>query len=167
MKRRRLLAYLPLLGSVAWLARAEGTPADGTGDAGVEKLLLSEDEWRERLTEEQFYILREDGTEPPWSSPLNDEKRQGTYHCVACDLPLFESDKKYDSGTGWPSFWQPIEGHLGTSIDFKLIWPRTEYHCARCEGHQGHVFDDGPQPTGKRYCNNGIGLNFVAAEAEA
>ncbi|WP_333857642.1 peptide-methionine (R)-S-oxide reductase MsrB, partial [Denitromonas sp.] len=97
----------------------------------------------------------------PGSSPLNDEKRDGTYICAACFLPLFDSATKYDSGTGWPSFWQPLTDAVNTQRDFKLIWPRTEYHCARCGGHQGHVFDDGPQPTGQRYCNNGLALQFV------
>jgi peptide-methionine (R)-S-oxide reductase len=108
-------------------------------------------------------VLRKEGTEPPGSSALNDEKRAGTYHCAGCDLPLFSSATKFDSGTGWPSFYDALPGALGTRTDFKLILPRTEYHCARCGGHQGHVFDDGPRPTGKRYCNNGVALRFEVA----
>ncbi|MGM0564212.1 MAG: peptide-methionine (R)-S-oxide reductase MsrB [Pseudomonadota bacterium] len=122
---------------------------------------LSESEWKERLGKERFRILREEGTERPHTSPLNDEKREGEYRCAGCDLALFTSEMKYDSGTGWPSFFEVIEGHIGTKTDFKLILPRTEYHCKRCGGHQGHVFDDGPEPTGQRWCNNGLALRFV------
>ncbi len=118
-------------------------------------------EWRDSLPESSYSVLFEDGTERPWTSPLNEEKRSGTFVCAACHQPLFESSSKFDSGTGWPSFFQPIPGALATSRDDKLFLPRTEYHCARCGGHQGHVFDDGPEPTGQRYCNNGVSLKFV------
>jgi peptide-methionine (R)-S-oxide reductase len=119
------------------------------------------DDWRKLLNKEQYKVLFEEATERPWTSPLNDEKREGTYICAACYLPLFLSSTKFDSGTGWPSFYQAIEDNVGTKRDWKLLLPRTEYHCARCGGHQGHVFDDGPEPTGQRWCNNGVGLRFI------
>ncbi len=128
------------------------------------KIEKREDEWKEELTPEQFNVLRREGTERPWSSPLNHEKRAGTYVCAACGTPLFTADSKYESGSGWPSFYEPVEGALDAKRDWKMVVPRTEYHCAACGGHQGHVFDDGPAPTGLRYCNNGTALKFVPDE---
>ncbi len=127
----------------------------------IEKVTKSDDEWKKELPPACYDVLRHEGTERPFTSPLNNEKRAGTFVCAGCELELFTSDKKYDSGTGWPSFFDVIPGHVETKTDFKLIAPRTEYHCARCGGHQGHVFDDGPKPTGLRYCNNGVALKFV------
>ena len=120
--------------------------------------------WRERLDPEAYQVLRREGTERAGSSPLNDEKRPGTFVCAGCGAPLFRSEHKYESGTGWPSFFDAIDGALATKRDFRLIWPRIEYHCARCGGHQGHRFDDGPDPTGQRWCNNGVALEFVPDE---
>jgi peptide-methionine (R)-S-oxide reductase len=128
---------------------------------GPEKLDKPRSEWRQLLAPDQYHVLFEEGTERPFTHPLNQEKRAGTFVCAACGLPLFSSQAKFESGTGWPSFTQPIEGNLETKTDFKLILPRTEYHCRRCGGHQGHVFDDGPAPTGQRWCNNGVALQFV------
>ncbi len=146
----------------------KGLLADGVKvPLASDRLQLSKDQWRKRLEPFQFYILRKEGTERPWSSPLNDEKRPGIYACAGCDLPLFTSEMKYDSHTGWPSFFTTIPGVLGTSTDYKLIWPRTEYHCLRCGGHHGHIFGDGPRPTGDRWCNNGVVLKFIPQSGEA
>ncbi len=137
----------------------------GTGRAHaqtVEPLTVSEATWRQWLSDAEYEVLRNEGTERAGSSPLDAVYEAGTYVCAGCFLPLFSAEHKYDSGTGWPSFWQPIDDdHIDTKKDFKLIWPRTEYHCARCEGHQGHVFGDGPEPTGQRWCNNGVALRFI------
>ena len=123
---------------------------------------LSPDDWRKRLPEASFDVLRREGTERPFSSPLNKEHRRGVFACLGCQLPLFKSDWKFDSGTGWPSFFRVMDANVGRKADFAIGIPRTEYHCARCLGHQGHVFEDGPQPTGLRFCNNGVALTFVA-----
>lgn len=158
MRRRDLLLALGGLG-LTLLLPVRTMASHGS----IDKLELSPDEWRERLTEAQFRILRKEGTEPPGSSELLNEKRDGTYLCAGCGLALFDASTKFDSGTGWPSFYDAIDGHVETKRDFKLILPRTEYHCARCGGHQGHVFEDGPDPTGLRYCNNGVALKFEPA----
>ena len=132
-----------------------------TSKEKIAKLEKSKKEWRELLEKDRYRILFEDGTERSFTSSLNDEKRAGTFICAACYLPLFDASTKFESGTGWPSFYQEIEGNAGTNRDFKRIYPRTEYHCNRCGGHQGHIFNDGPKPTGKRWCNNGLALLFV------
>ena len=154
-----------LLQASAIFAGAATLPAitPAAAQEGADKVVKSAAEWRKLLNKEQFYVLREEGTERAFTSPLNNEKRKGTYLCVGCDLPLFKSETKYDSGTGWPSFYAAIPGNVGTKVDYKLIVPRTEYHCRRCGGHQGHIFPDGPQPTGQRYCNNGVAIKFVTA----
>jgi peptide-methionine (R)-S-oxide reductase len=124
----------------------------------------SDDQWKAELDPEAYRVLRHEGTERAGTSPLNDETRRGTFACAGCGTPLFTSDMKFDSGTGWPSFFTTLPGVFETRRDFRLIWPRTEYHCSTCGGHHGHVFDDGPAPTGLRYCNNGVALRFVPQE---
>ena len=127
----------------------------------------SDEEWRRRLTPEQYRVLRQHGTERAGTSALNQEKRDGTFVCAGCELPLFSSQTKFESGTGWPSFWAPLDDAIGTSEDKSLFVTRTEVHCRRCGGHLGHVFEDGPPPTGLRYCMNGVAMRFVPAESQA
>jgi peptide-methionine (R)-S-oxide reductase len=147
-------------GSLVWSGRSARAVGEGTFEVSY-----SDEEWQRRLTPEQYYVLREEGTERAGSSPLDDEKRAGIFACAGCEMPLYSSETKYDSGTGWPSFWAPLEGAVGTSEDRGLFTTRTEVHCSRCGGHLGHVFDDGPPPTGLRYCMNGLALNFVPTAA--
>ena len=161
MQRRKLLLTMALGLVSTPLIQRQLFAHPVNKDLKVTPLKKSDDEWQSILSSGQYDILFEEGTEPPGSSPLNDVKDKGTFICAACYLPLFESETKYDSGTGWPSFYQAIDGRIDTKLDLKLVWPRTEYHCARCGGHQGHVFEDGPEPTGLRYCNNGLALEFI------
>jgi peptide-methionine (R)-S-oxide reductase len=156
MTRRQLLSALAAFG---FGSRAQAAAKPTRAD----RIVLSDEQWRKRLTAGQYRVLRQEGTETPFSSPLNDEKRKGTYRCAGCELELFTSAMKYDSGTGWPSFFTSIPDAIGLKTDYKFVFPQTEYHCARCGGHQGHVFSDGPRPTGQRYCNNGVALKFEAA----
>jgi peptide-methionine (R)-S-oxide reductase len=160
MERRKFIATV--LGALGFAAVS---PLLNAGKAFaaevVSKILKTNDEWKKVLTPKQYDVLREEGTERPFTSQLLGEHRDGIFACVACDLPLFTSATKFDSGTGWPSFFEAIPDHIDTTTDYKLIYPRTDYHCARCDGHHGHVFHDGPQPTGLRYCNNGVALKFI------
>lgn len=161
-KRRSVLRYLAaIMSSGTLLPFSKSSLA-----AATPTLQKSRAEWRKLLPKESYDVLFEEDTEAPGSSALNAEKRKGTYVCAACFLPLFDSAFKYDSGTGWPSFFDVLPGAIGTRKDTRLFITRTEYHCARCGGHLGHVFDDGPQPTGLRYCNNGVALQFVPAESK-
>ncbi len=131
----------------------------------IKKISKTDAEWKKLLTPERYSVLREEGTERAFTSPLEHESRNGMFVCIACELDLFPSRFKYNSGTGWPSFFDVLPGHVETKTDFKLIMPRTEYHCARCGGHQGHLFKDGPSPSGLRYCNNGVALKFISDKA--
>ena len=164
MTRRDWLGLLSAIGIGGSTAaqNKDKAPAPAAPGPKIEPLVLPDAEWKKRLTPAQYAVLREEGTERAFTSPLNDEKRKGVFHCAGCDLALFSSDMKFDSGTGWPSFFQPLAGGIGTSTDYKIGLPRTEVHCARRGGHLGHVFNDGPKPTGKRYCMNGVAMKFVA-----
>ncbi|SEN64865.1 peptide-methionine (R)-S-oxide reductase MsrB [Nitrosomonas marina] len=161
MKRRTFLIGAGVTALAPLAVFYSSRQAQALTSATVQRLKKPHTAWRNMISLEAYKILFEEHTEPPGSSSLNDEYREGTYICAACYLPLFESQYKYDSGTGWPSFTQPIAGHIDTKKDYKLIIPRTEYHCARCGGHQGHVFKDGPKPRGERWCNNGLALKFI------
>ena len=159
--RRRFLAGAAAVIAVPILASCGGAPAHARKDFPVRK---TEAQWRRQLTREEYRILREAGTERAFSHPLHKEKRAGVYKCAGCDNPIYSSKHKYDSGTGWPAFYKPIDaGAVETSVDYKLGYPRTEVHCADCGGHLGHIFGDGPKPTGKRHCINGVAMDFVPA----
>ena len=162
MNRRTML-----LGSAAIVAAGAALrwSASDAAPAGKFEIEKSDEEWRRLLTPAQYDVLRKHGTERAGTSPLNREKRKGTFACAGCDLPLFSSDTKYESGTGWPSFWRPLPDVIGTSTDRSFFMTRTEVHCRRCGGHLGHLFDDGPQPTGQRYCMNGVALKFTPTAA--
>ena len=153
--------------ALAWLGAGAALPVlaacGSAAQAQTFKVSMSESGWREKLTPAQFEVLREESTERPFTSPLNKEKRAGVYLCAGCGNDLFASSTKFESGTGWPSFFRPLPGAVGTTTDFKIGYPRTEVHCADCGGHLGHVFNDGPRPTGKRYCMNGVAMTFRTA----
>jgi peptide-methionine (R)-S-oxide reductase len=172
MNRRYFLSSSLMLGGFAVLSRfalARALPLenarsskDTQGDNGIRKVIKTDAEWKQILTAEQYNVMRQKGTEAPYSSPLNDIHEKGTFVCAACELPLFSSATKFDSGTGWPSFWAPIKKeNVREQVDNSLSMTRTEVLCARCDAHSGHVFDDGPKPTGLRYCMNGVALKFV------
>src|SRR5437762_2715696 len=187
MKRRNLLkalAAFPFAASAAQRAHAASPgkvksveelqknwksflPAGAAVPSPAEPVKLSKDEWRKKLPGQAFNVMREEGTERAGTSPLNEEHRAGVFACAGCGLPLFTSEMKFESGTGWPSFFTTIPGVFGTKKDHYLIYPRVEYHCIRCGGHHGHLFDDGPPPTGHRYCNNGVALKFIPKDSKA
>ena len=169
MTRRQFLSTAGVAaglgGSVAWLARGQAGNAAAMSDTGKFEIVKSDADWREQLSEGQYHVLRKHGTETAGWSPLNAEHRAGTYACAGCGLPLFASDAKYDSRSGWPSFFAPLDDAVGTTTDTTYGMTRTEVHCRRCGGHLGHVFTDGPAPTGLRYCTNGVAMVFTPTDS--
>jgi peptide-methionine (R)-S-oxide reductase len=163
MQRRQFLKLLGISAGVLAMPMALFKEV-AMADEKIDHVELSDDEWKQRLDPKAYDVLRHEGTEAPFTSPLNNEKHAGMFVCAGCGLELFPSTYKFDSGTGWPSFFDVIPGHVEKKTDYKIIAPRTEYHCARCGGHHGHVFEDGPKPTGLRYCNNGAALKFVPSK---
>jgi peptide-methionine (R)-S-oxide reductase len=163
INRRTLLMAGAALGAIAATSKFGEAETMTTTDTTIDWAKLSDAEWRKRLTPAQYNVLRNHGTERPGSSPLNKEHRKGTFACAGCDLPLFSSDAKFESGTGWPSFFKPLPDAIGTTSDRSFFMTRTEVHCSRCLGHLGHVFEDGPPPTGLRYCMNGVTMKFEPA----
>ena len=163
--RRHILKLSAGVAAVALLAGALPWRSRPATAEAVFKVSRTDAEWKRLLSPAQYSVLRRSGTERPYSSPLNDEHRKGTFACAGCQLPLFSSATKFDSGTGWPSFWAPLDKVVGTETDTSLFMQRVSVHCAQCGGHLGHVFDDGPQPTGLRYCMNGVAMVFAAASA--
>jgi peptide-methionine (R)-S-oxide reductase len=161
LDRRVFLLSATALAACSQAPSAVSAAPDPYANSPWRKLTAAD--WQKRLPPDSFAVLRQEATEAPFSSPLNNEHAHGTFACLGCGLPLFKSEWKFDSGTGWPSFWTEIGGALAKKADYKIVVPRTEYHCAQCLGHQGHLFDDGPRPTGLRYCNNGVALKFTAA----
>ena len=159
--RRALLTAGVALGALMAASKFGEAETMSTTTQEIDYRKLTDADWRKRLDPQAYDVLRKHGTERPGTSALNHEKRKGTFACAGCDLPLFSSDTKFESGTGWPSFYQPLPGAIGTTSDRSFFMTRTEVHCKRCEGHLGHVFDDGPKPTGLRYCMNGVSLKFV------
>ncbi len=167
MNRRSLLTGGVALAALAVASKSGETKPMNTTDQAIDWTKLSDAEWRKRLTPQQYYVLRDHGTERAGTSPLNHEKREGIFACAGCDLPLFPSKTKFESGTGWPSFYEPLPNAVGTKSDRSFFMTRTEVHCSRCLGHLGHVFEDGPPPTGLRYCMNGVALKFEPAKASS